>query len=400
MQISIIPQYNFKLMKNLFLLLAFLGFSFSSFSQSFQSDCSDAILLCSNDLISISSFQGVGKVAGEVGQNNCTGLPFPEENGIWLKWQVVEAGELAFVINPVNPDDDIDFVIFEMENGLTSCDEKRAIRCVASGANLGGHSASYQACTGATGLRASEPDFAEVRGCITDDNNFARSIHANQGDYFALYINNYGSANGVTLEFTGDAQLGSDLVNEIKVQQQESVNGKATFVLQNDPAIQEVANSTYEWYFGPDAIPSSATGFGPHEVQFTSAGEHTIEEVIHTAYGCSFSFSKNVSVSSSTTNTNSPVYIGAETLVGEIYPNPVIRESQIEITSPKDQIALVTISNQLGQTLQRYEVELTSGKQYLQLDLQSLKTDRSLWVSLEIDGKVYARKAVKVVERP
>ena len=387
-------------MKNLFLLLAFLGYAFTSFSQSFQSDCSDAILLCNNDPVSISAFQGVGKAAHEVGRNNCTGLPFPEDNGVWLKWQVVEAGELAFIINPINPDDDIDFVIFEMEKGFASCSEKRAIRCVASGANLGGEPITYKACTGATGLRAAEPDFAEVRGCITDDNNFARSIHANQGDYFALYINNYGSANGVTLEFTGDAQLGSDLVNEIEVQQQESANGEATFVLQNDATIQEAANTTYEWYFGPDAIPSSATGFGPHEVQFTSEGDHIIEEVISTPYGCTFSYQKTVSVNSNTTNTNSPIYIGAKTLVGEIYPNPVVSESQIEITSPKEQTALVTISNHLGQTLRRYEIELVNGTQNLPLDLHTLQADMTLWVSLEIDGQVYARKAVKVTERP
>lgn len=382
-------------MKNLSLLLL-LFFSTLLNAQDPQSDCSNAILLCNNNLVEIDAFQGKGKIAAEVGSNNCTGLPFPEENGVWLKWQIVESGELAFNITPLNANDDIDFVLFELPQGYSNCGSKKAVRCVASGANLGVNPSAYKACTGATGLRAAEPDLSEVRGCFTDDNNFVRSTYANAGDYYALFINNYGSDEGAILEFTGSAQLGGEVYNEIMAQQTTDQNN-STFSFEHSGEVS-ITGTAFDWYFGPDAQPASANGAGPHSVVFTQDGEHLIEETIHTEYGCSFIIQKTVQVSGTSIQA---IGTGSELVIGEIFPNPINGPKvYIPVYSPVEQEIRLSLNNYLGQNLGQQVITLIKGNQNVPISIEGLAVGTQLIASFEIDGKVYARKAVHLMDRP
>ncbi|MDX1407651.1 MAG: hypothetical protein R3330_05940, partial [Saprospiraceae bacterium] len=46
------------------------------------------------------------------------------------------------------------------------------------------------------------------------------------------------------------------------------------------PLAPEIPGATYTWDFGPYATPSTATGYGPHEVEFDSAGTWTVSLLI------------------------------------------------------------------------------------------------------------------------
>jgi hypothetical protein len=49
----------------------------------------------------------------------------------WIRFKSNSAGTLTFVISPITPTDDIDFVLFKSTKG--NCTSLQEVRCMASG---------------------------------------------------------------------------------------------------------------------------------------------------------------------------------------------------------------------------------------------------------------------------
>ena len=47
------------------------------------------------------------------------------------------------------------------------------------------------------------------------------------------------------------------------------------------PAAPEITGATYQWIFGNDAVPPSATGYGPQTVHYTAVGTKTVKLIIY-----------------------------------------------------------------------------------------------------------------------
>ncbi|NJN34517.1 MAG: hypothetical protein HC817_09940, partial [Saprospiraceae bacterium] len=102
-----------------------------------SSDCPTGTVLCDKSSFAVRSVTGAGIDRRELEDADCFGSSSPtqdkETNSTWFKWTCLQSGSLSFVITPNRLDDDIDFVIYELPNGVDNCNGKRLIRCMASG---------------------------------------------------------------------------------------------------------------------------------------------------------------------------------------------------------------------------------------------------------------------------
>ena len=277
----------------------------NSFNPSFppESDCAKARLLCDKSPVYVEVSEGAGDDLDEARGSClaiCGNFSSPSETkSTWYKWKAANSEELTFVLTPDFYDDDLDWTLFELPNGLENCDDKVLVRCMASGSN-GRDFSEWSVCVGPTGLRSGETDIDEDCGCNgngeTGDNAFLAPIRLKEGMDYALLINFYdyeGSSTdqtGFTIEFDGPGEFqGITTVAEITTDSNPVCAGDevlfngdgSSFVFGQD------AISDYEWFFGSGASPTSATGVGPHAVMYNTPGEKNISlTVISEDFGC------------------------------------------------------------------------------------------------------------------
>jgi hypothetical protein len=167
------------------------------------SDCPVAVVLCDKNMALFAQTVGAGDIITELDDALCfnNGIPglHNESNSTWLSWTCGQSGSLTFVITPLKQDDDIDFALYRLPNGLGNCAGKQMIRCNAAGASF------PSPCMGPTGLSFNETDESEDAGCSdVDDNAFIAPIEMEAGAVYALGVNNYTpSGEGFTISFDG-----------------------------------------------------------------------------------------------------------------------------------------------------------------------------------------------------
>lgn len=183
-------------------LFCFYLLSYNSlFSQSEYANFNNARFLCDKTPLTIQDISGQSN-SPDFSPGTCFRSDFTETNAMWFKWQVAESGTLSFTILPIIDTDDIDFVLYRI-NDLDKCTSKEVIRCMAAGPNLGEGSESAYSCTGATGLRA-QADASDLQsGCQSDGQNFLRPVEMLSGESYALYISNFRSSKGALIEWGG-----------------------------------------------------------------------------------------------------------------------------------------------------------------------------------------------------
>ena len=96
-------------------------------------DCSGATKLCDKSGVSVASLSGGGANTDEAETTSCmevAGLA-DETNSAWYVWQCDQAGTLTFDIVPVQPTQDIDFILYELA-GSDPCGTRTVLRCNAS----------------------------------------------------------------------------------------------------------------------------------------------------------------------------------------------------------------------------------------------------------------------------
>jgi hypothetical protein len=257
-----------------------------------SSDCPTASVLCDKSGFTVQNVRGAGQDRREMDDALCfangtaTNI---ETNSVWYTWICEEPGELVFTLTPSNETDDLDFVVYELPNGLENCSGKRVLRCMASG-----DFAYPSRCMGPTGLRIGERDNDEPAGCnLGRQNSFLSPLDMEAGVAYALAINNFTSTNnGFSIEFGGTGSFRgpqADFTLDASIDVNEDDN---TICLGETIAFTDASSfdagviTDWNWVFGTNATPSMQGGEGPHQVSYTTAGPKLIALTIETDLGC------------------------------------------------------------------------------------------------------------------
>ncbi len=249
-------------------------------------DCPTAVILCDKSPFSVEFVVGQGNNPNEIDGTGCDNATckFTESSSSWYKWTCDQPGTLTFTLTPLNPNDDIDFVLYELPNGLNNCNGKFDIRCMASGENVGSPFSEWQVCTGATGLSLTDPDENETCGCQAGNNNFLEAVTMVQGRSYALVINNYSNSGaGFTVSFGGTGTFLGPTADFSSSPQTICVGESVSFTDQSSFVGQIVG---WEWNFGPGATPRIANTQGPHNVRYDEPGQKSVLLTIETDRGC------------------------------------------------------------------------------------------------------------------
>jgi len=141
-------------MDRLDMSIIFLFLNISLFGQ-VSYNCSNAIKVCDNEIITISYKRGeILNLVPDSLENACGTLGYIDfeyhfKNAVWLKYQFESNGKFIFKITPEDPYTDLDFAVFESNNN--DCTNLEAARCMFSGINLAFPEDS-EICLGETGL--------------------------------------------------------------------------------------------------------------------------------------------------------------------------------------------------------------------------------------------------------
>lgn len=242
-------------------------------------DCATASFLCNTNTITQTSLLGAGTNPDEAA-GSCWDIigVNTETNSAWYTWTAANNGALTFTIFPNLPDDDIDFVLYQMNNN--DCNQRTQLRCEAS------------SCPGQTGINMTSVDVTEVPddcsgGSVPGHDNFVQYVNMVQGQTYALLINNYtsplpGAANGFTLQFGGTGQFQGPVAAFSYTPASACLfNNSFTFTDQSTGGV------SYLWDFGIGAnIPTGNTP-GPYTITYSTPGIKTIVLTITGNGGCS-----------------------------------------------------------------------------------------------------------------
>lgn len=259
-----------------------------------SSDCVTGAILCDKSSFTVASVTGAGNDVSELDDATCFGAfgGNNESNSTWFKWRAKNTGNFVFTLTPGNPVDDLDFVLYELPNGLNDCRGKRVLRCMAAGEfeNL------YPSpCHGPTGLNFVETDISENAGCSEGQNSFLKFVILEEGKSYALAVNNFTTfGNGFNISFGGTAEFMGPEV-EIVTDAEEICIGDEinVFGIVSD----EISNiSGIGWTFGEDVSPETGTGEGPFVLNYETAGEKYISIVVENTLGCRITKTQKVTV--------------------------------------------------------------------------------------------------------
>ncbi|MEL6389664.1 MAG: gliding motility-associated C-terminal domain-containing protein [Bacteroidota bacterium] len=255
-----------------------------------ESDCPTSVVLCDKSGFFIENLNSIGDLSEELG--GCLAIG-GESASAWYTWVAATTGSLTFTLTPTSPDpqEDLDFVVYRLPNGVNDCSSREIVRCMATGEGIGDG-----ICFGPTGLRAGASDISEEAGCQDGDDSFLAPLDMVAGESYALVVNNFSQSGfGFTIEFGGTGEfLGPEPDFDII-----AIDGFACDQVINFRDLS-VANTdqiaTYEWNFGEGAVPQTATGPGPHDVIYETFGDKLAALTITTERGCQVTDITDVSI--------------------------------------------------------------------------------------------------------
>jgi len=254
-----------------------------------ESDCPDAVVLCDKSPFEVANLNSTGSIQNEL-TGPCVG---PGQEGerasVWYTWTCKDSGTLTFTLTPNNtsaPDEDLDFVVYELPGGLNDCANRVGVRCMLSGETANQNSSP---CFGPTGLREGETDTQETAGCSPGDNNFVAPLDMIAGQSYGLIINNFSQSGfGFSVEFGGTGTfLGPEADFELTLPTAEQIFECDKTIIFNDASSSNTDQIVeWVWNFGAGADPSFATGQGPHNVVYDSFGDKIAALTITSNRGC------------------------------------------------------------------------------------------------------------------
>ena len=246
------------------------------------SDCLSSAVLCDKTSFTIPQVIGAGNLPDEA-NGSCLGFNGnSESNSTWFSWIAANDGLLTLELEPLNETDDLDFVIYELPDGIGDCSPKNELRCMAAGEFA---SAFPSPCLGITGLAVGETDVSEAAGCTQGQSNFLAPLQLEEGKAYAMMVNNFsGTGSGFNVSFGGDAEfLGPE--PSMVINPQTVCVGEATEFASTSTFSLGTLTS-WEWSFGVGATPATASGVGPHFVTYSSSGIKSVALTVGTEAGC------------------------------------------------------------------------------------------------------------------
>ena len=198
-------------------LLVFL--SFPLFAQApNEGDCGGALSLCNLVFTEPSPGTDEGTFLNEF-PTDATCLNDGEDNSVWYTFTAASDGFLSFVITPDDPNDDYDWVLFDLTNADCSDLANNAAGLVVSCNAAGGTQDDPNACHGQTGanLPVGTGYSNQGGGCGFDPPSqtqgltpFNEVIPVIAGNNYTLMISNWtGSTSGYTIDFSASTGLGT-----------------------------------------------------------------------------------------------------------------------------------------------------------------------------------------------
>lgn len=240
-------------------------------------DCETKGILCDKSPFVVQVVNSAGNDPDE-GRGTCLdGGNAPvnsEQQSTWYSWVAANDGTLTFIITPLNPSDDIDWALYEFPDGLSDCENREVLRCVAT------------SCPGPTGLDLTSNDLEEDYNCESDEDGFVRFIDMEEGKTYGILINNFSNTGiGFNIEFGGtgefqgpEADFLIDPPTGLKCEETFTVTDISNFSFGNIIG--------YSWNFGKDAVPQTASTQGPHQIAYNSFGDKFITLTIESDSGC------------------------------------------------------------------------------------------------------------------
>lgn len=280
-------------------------------------DCPTGPILCDKSSFTVGNLVGTGLLNNEIDPGICIGSEFASA---WYRWTCKDPGTLTFTITPNNPTDDIDFAVFELPGGIDDCANKVKVRCEAAGENVGQPFSTWEPCTGPTGLSDGETDTDEFPGCAPGQNNFVSALVMEAGKSYALIINNFSNTgNGFTIDFGGSGTFQGPEADF-------TTAPPLTACTNEDIVFTDASNSvdpivSWEWSFGPNASPATASGQGPHTVSYSAPGVKSVVLKVTNEEGCIVTSIKTIEILPSPEVTPTVVsdYCGPNDQTGGIY---------------------------------------------------------------------------------
>lgn len=248
------------------------------------SDCNTASILCDKSSFVVQSVTGAGLDPNEAASSCLGGLVGnSESNSTWFKWTCDQSGPLTFALSPNNLSDDLDFVLYELPNGINNCAGKTIIRCMAAGEDPNLYPTP---CHGPTGLRAASNDVIEPSGCSQGQDSWLSPANLVSGRSYALLINNFTSTgNGFQIDFGGTATFQGPVADfTVSAPATNCASESWTFTDNSSFAFGNIANWT--WTFGTGASPATANTQGPHTITYNTPGQKAVVLSVETNEGC------------------------------------------------------------------------------------------------------------------
>ncbi|MEN9973075.1 MAG: hypothetical protein RIS20_1422, partial [Bacteroidota bacterium] len=227
-------------------------------------DCSGAAYLCNQNSVSVASLSGGGLDNDEPEPGTCLDVWGPDEgNSSWFKWTCQTSGTLTFDITPINANDDIDFILYQL-SGTDACGPRTPIRC---------NSSSCLNPVGSTGLNLVDLDFDEWPNCDPGENAYCQYINMVAGVSYAILINNFSASTGFTISFnTGNTNNPGTFLGPHPL-----LNHTSTSICQGSSVTFNAIGSTnvaggLNWIFSNGANSTTATGTGPFTMTYSNPG--------------------------------------------------------------------------------------------------------------------------------
>lgn len=256
-------------------------------------DCGTALSLCDkNSSFNVNAVVGQGNVFGELDDATCFQGIVGETNVTWFTWTCEVSGTLTFALNPINPGDDLDFVLYELPNGQGDCSNKVWVRCMAAG-----DFTADSPCMGPTGLQDGATDFEQPPGCPVGFDNWLAPLDMIAGTSYALAVNNFtSSGNGFNLSFGGTGEFLGPQADFNLSTTSDTICAGETITISDASTFNQGNIIGWSWIFGPGASQVSSSDQGPHQISWDSPGIKNISLTIFTDLGCQVTVSTSIVV--------------------------------------------------------------------------------------------------------
>jgi len=232
-----------------------------------QQNCDGAIRVCEERYFQPNSYSGVGYPINEINTGfSC--LDIGEVNSVWYTFSVQTAGDLSFLLYPVNPDDDYDWSIYDLSNPLDDCfdifpnnGQSPEISCnYSNSTTILGQTIN----NGITGAFGGAPYNGMGNSQPSTGSPYNASIPVQAGDQFVLHISNFSaSQSGYFLDFSGSsAQLFDNVPPSIVSMDTIMCQDLEVFINLNEPVDCASIDPTDIIIMGPQGLNNVATAVG------------------------------------------------------------------------------------------------------------------------------------------